>query len=257
MTIAFPIPGALTLSHEIIPYEQIASFYDEGFITEVLFPIKSGKEATVYCARAHPSRCESYYALKLYRPLAHRAFRNDALYQEGRFARETREVRAMRTKTRKGRMFQFGSWLAHEHATLRILHKAGADVPRPFAASAHGLLLEFIGDGSTPAPMLAAIRLDPQEAGELLERLLANVAILLACNVVHSDLSAYNILYWRGRAVIIDLPQAAGAAVNPNARMLLARDVANLCRYFARQGVRRDACAIADDLWERHMNAAL
>jgi RIO kinase 1 len=257
MTLAFSIPGALTLSHEIIPYEEIASFYDEGFITEVLFPVKSGKEATVYCAKAHPGRPEYYYALKLYRPLAHRAFRNDALYQEGRFGQETREVRAMRTKTRKGRMFQFGSWLAHEYATLQILHEAGAGVPRPFAAGAHGLLLEFIGDGITPAPMLAAIRLEAQEARQLLERLLANVAILLACNVVHGDLSAYNILYWRGRAVIIDLPQAADARVNPNARTLLARDVANLCRYFARQGVPADCCAIADDLWERHMNAAL
>jgi len=257
MTDAFSIPGVLTLTDDIIPYEEIASFYDEGFITEVLFPIKSGKEATVYCAKAHSDRPEKYYALKLYRPLAHRAFRNDAIYQEGRFGRETREVRAMRTKTRKGRMFQFGSWLAHEYATLQILHESGAGVPRPVAAGARGLLLEFIGDGNAPAPMLAAIRLDPQKASQLLERLLTNIAILLSCNVVHGDLSAYNVLYWRGRPVIIDLPQAADARVNPNARMLLTRDVANLCRYFAKQGVRRDSCAIADELWARHMNARL
>jgi RIO kinase 1 len=257
MTQSFFIPGALTLAHDTIPYDEIASFYDEGFITEVLFPIKSGKEATVYCAKAHPGRRERYYALKHYRPLAHRGFRNDALYQEGRFGQETREVRAMRTKTRKGRMFQFGSWLAHEYATLRILHEAGAHVPRPIAAGSHGLLLEFIGDAAAPAPMLAATRLGPREANRLLDHLLANVAILLACGVVHGDLSAYNVLYWKGRAVIIDLPQAADARVNPNARMLLGRDVANLCRYFARQGAPRDPCAIADELWDRHMNAKL
>jgi RIO kinase 1 len=257
MTDAFSFPGALTLTHNTVPYEEIASFYDEGFISEVLFPIKSGKEATVYCAKAHLDRPERYYALKLYRPLAHRGFRNDAVYQEGRFGRETREVRAMRTKSRKGRAFQFQSWLAHEYAMLQLLHKAGADVPRPVAAGAHGLLLEFVGDGDTPAPVLAAIRLEAGEARQLFERLLANVAILLACDVVHGDLSAYNVLYWRGRAVIIDLPQAADARVNPNARMLLARDVANLCRYFARQGVPCDSCAIADELWDRYMNATL
>jgi RIO kinase 1 len=257
MTNAFSIPGVFTLTHDTVPYEEIASFYDEGFIAEVLFPIKSGKEATVYCAKAHPDRPERYYALKLYRPLAHRAFRYDAFYQEGRFGRETREVRAMRTKTRKGRIFQFDSWLAREYAMLQILHDAGADVPRPIAAGAHGLLLEIIGEGSTPAPMLAAIRLPPSEACRLFERLLGNVTILLACNLVHGDLSAYNVLHWQGRPVIIDLPQAADARVNPNARMLIERDIANLCRYFARQGVPRDSCAIANELWDRHMNAML
>jgi RIO kinase 1 len=257
MTDAFSIPGALTLTHDIVPYELIASFYDEGFIAEVLFPIKSGKEATVYCARAHPDRPEKYYALKLYRPLAHRGFRNDALYQEGRFGHETREVRAMRTKTRKGRIFQFYSWLAHEYAMLQILHKAGADVPRPVAAGAHGLLLEFIGEDSTPAPMLATVRLAPGEARHVFERLLGNIAILLARNLVHGDLSAYNVLYCQGRPVIIDLPQAADARVNPNARMLLERDVVNLCRYFARQGEPRESCAIADELWDRYVNATL
>jgi RIO kinase 1 len=247
----------LTLTHAIVPYEEIASFYDEGFITDVLFAVKSGKEATVYCAKAHPGRPEKYYALKHYRPLALRAFRNDAVYQEGRFGRETRDVRAMRTKTRKGRIFQFGSWLAHEYATLRVLHEAGADVPRAIASAANGLLLEFVGEGDVPAPMLAAVRLEPDEADQLLKRLLANIAILLARDVVHGDLSAYNVLYSQDRPVIIDLPQAVDARVNSNAGVLLARDVANICRYFARQGVSCDPVGIADDLWNRYTHAEL
>ncbi len=74
MNHAFLIPGAVKLTHDIVPYEEIASFYDEGLIADVLFPIKSGKEATVYCAKAHPGQPEAYYALKLYRPLVHRSF---------------------------------------------------------------------------------------------------------------------------------------------------------------------------------------
>lgn len=257
MNHAFLIPGAVKLTHDIVPYEEIASFFDEGLIVDVLFPVKSGKEATVYCAKAHPDQPDKYYALKLYRPLAHRAFRNDAIYQEGRFSRPTREVRAMRTKTRKGRVFQFASWLTHEYAMMRVLHAAGADVPRPINVGANSLLIEFVGDDGTPAPTLGAIRLDPLEAGHVLERLLDNVATMLAHHVVHSDLSAYNVLYWQGRPVIIDFPQAVDARVNPNAQMLLARDVANVCRYFARQGVDCDAVAIADELWGRYMRAKL
>ena len=149
MNHAFLIPGALTLTQDIVPYEEIASFYDEGFITNVLFAIKSGKEATVYCAEAHAGRPERYYALKHYRPLAHRAFRNDAVYQEGRFGRETRDVRAMRTKTRKGRIFQFGSWIDHEYAMLLRLHAAGADVPVCLVSRA----CDMTGVGETLLPL--------------------------------------------------------------------------------------------------------
>jgi RIO kinase 1 len=249
--------GELTLTHGIVPYEEIASFYDEGFITDVLFAIKSGKEATVYCAEARAGRPERYYALKHYRPLAHRAFRNDAIYQEGRFGRETRDVRAIRTKTRKGRMFQFGSWIGHEYAMLGRLHEAGADVPRPIAAGSHGLLLEFIGDEGVPAPMLATVRLDSAGAGDLLQRLLDNIAAMLALHIVHGDLSPYNVLYWQGRPVIIDFPQATDARVNPSAPMLLGRDVANVCRYFARHGADCDPVETAGELWDRYMDARL
>ena len=245
------------MPNPLVPYKDIASFYDEGFIVDVLFAVKSGKEATVYCAKAHPDRAEAFYALKHYRPMAERAFRNDAVYQEGRFGRETRAVRAMRTKTRKGRMFQFGSWLSQEFATLGRLHAAGIDVPRPFAAGDTGLLIEFIGVGQAAAPMLSSVRLDRTEAEPLFERLLRNITAMLAHDIVHGDLSAYNILYSDGAPVIIDVPQAIDARINPNARDLLTRDVTNVCSYFARQGVSRDPATIVDELWDRYARAKL
>ena len=115
----------------------------------------------------------------------------------------------------------------------------------------------FCGNGDVPAPMLATIHLDAGEAERVLERLLDNIATLLARHVVHGDLSAYNVLYWQGQPMIIDFPQAVDARVNPNACLLLARDVASLCRYFARQGVACDPVDIADDLWRRYMHARL
>ena len=219
--------------------------------------MKSGKEATVYCAKAHPDRPEQYYALKYYRPQAQRAFRNDAIYQEGRHAHETRAVRAMRTKTRKGRAFQFSGWLAHEYSILQTLHGAGVDVPRPFVLGSHGLLIEFVGDDTRAAPMLGAVRLSRAEAQQLFDRLLENITTMLAHHVVHGDLSAYNVLYHDGRPVIIDLPQAVDARTNQNAQMLLTRDIANVCGYFKRQHVDCDPEAIAADLWDRYSRAKL
>jgi RIO kinase 1 len=250
-----PMMETATVSFEHVAYEQIASFYDEAWIADVLFPVKSGKEATVYCCRAHPSRSHDYFALKLYKPLAHRTFRDDAVYQEGRFGRETRAVRAMRKKTAKGRVFQFSNWIEHEFATLKMLFEAGADVPRPFAISANAILLEFLGDGDRAAPPLSTVRLPPEQTAPLLDQARRNIEIMLSRNVVHGDLSAYNVLYCGGRLSIIDFPQSVDPRFNANARSLLGRDVANMCRYFARQGAVCDPDRLAERLWDRFMRA--
>ena len=46
------------MSAELISHEEIQAFFNDGWIDEVLFPVKSGKEATVYCCRACPERGE-------------------------------------------------------------------------------------------------------------------------------------------------------------------------------------------------------
>ena len=46
------------MSAELITHEEIQAFFNDGWIDEVLFPVKSGKEATVYCCRACPERGE-------------------------------------------------------------------------------------------------------------------------------------------------------------------------------------------------------
>ncbi|MBI3967505.1 MAG: hypothetical protein HY329_17860 [Chloroflexi bacterium] len=73
----------------------------------------------------------------------------------------------------------------------------------------------------------------------------------------HTDLSAFNMLDWDGTVTIIVLPQAVDPRFNGNAFNLLAHDVDQVCRYFARQGVASDPAAITIDLWTRFVNAQL
>ena len=54
-------------------------------------------------------------------------------------------------------------------------------------------------------------------------------------NIVHGDLSAYNMLWWQGRLVIIDFPQSVDAFANPHAPDLLHRDLRNVHEWFSRQ----------------------
>jgi len=53
---------------------------------------------------------------------------------------------------------------------------------------------------------------------------------------VHADLSAYNLLWWQERLVVIDLPQAVEFTSNADAYDLLHRDVANVADWFTRHG---------------------
>ena len=91
----------------------------------------------------------------------------------------------------------------------------------------------------------------------MFKRLLWHVELMLKHNRIHSDLSAYNILYWEGKAVVIDFPQAVVALKNPHAFDLLQRDIERLCQYFDRYGVKADALALATSLWQDFMEARL
>ncbi|HIE29873.1 TPA: hypothetical protein EYP66_21600 [Candidatus Poribacteria bacterium] len=153
-------------------------------------------------------------------------------------------------RTRKAREVEHVSWIEQEFETLSLLYNAGADVPRPFAQSETAILMEYIGDEQSPAPLLRDVILAPEEVEPLFELLFENIRIWLACNRVHADLSPYNILYWDGVLKIIDFPQSVDPRVNRNAYTLLQRDIKNICRYWARYGIRRDALELANDLYE-------
>ena len=88
------------------------------------------------------------------------------------------------------------------------------------------------------------------DAGALFWRVIENLALWLRCGLVHADLSAYNLLYWRGGITAIDFPQAVDAAANPHAFDFLLRDVTNVCRHFTRYGVSVEPEPLAWDLWQ-------
>ena len=255
-------------------YAALGPFFSEGWIDDVLMLVKSGKEATVYCCRAQPSTGYDLVAAKVYRPVGvkHRrnpqaayeeadlrrsfeskvkvrTFKWDARYREGRTVTDARLRRALEKHSRMGREVQDSTWAHSEYETLSRLHAAGADVPRPLAQSGSALLMEYLGDAADPAPIIQAAALPHEQAESLFWRVIANVALWLDCGYVHADLSGYNLLYWAGRIVAIDFPQAVDARSNPHAFDFLRRDVANVCKCFGRYGVSVDPESLAWDLW--------
>src|SRR5205085_2875909 len=124
----------------------LESFFAEGLITKVLYAVKSGKEATVYCCEAHPSTGVELLAAKVYRSRNTRGFKNDAIYQEGRVILDRHARRAVQNKSRFGREVQFAMWVNYEFEALKALHEARADIPRPLARNESAILMEYLGD---------------------------------------------------------------------------------------------------------------
>ena len=215
---------------------------ERGLITELVGELKSGKEATVYLARGP----QGLLAAKLYRDAVVRAFKNDTRYREGRFVGDARIKKAIEQRSKTGVSAQQALWVMHEYRELWALFEAGLPVPKPVvgpgvddcARAGRVVLMEFIGDETGAAPRLADLRLSAAEAQDAFAQSVALLVALLKLGKVHGDFSAYNLLWWQGRVIVIDVPQTVEVRENKDAADLLERDVTSLCRSL--KGVRAD-----------------
>lgn len=179
------------------------------------------------------------------------SFRRHAIYRGG-WNVDARDRRALAAgnKSRHGQALAATLWPIQEWAYLRRAWDAGVGVPYPVERTADGVLMEFIGDhdAMVAAPKLAQARLEADALASAWSQLAASLRALTAAGLVHADLSAYNLLWWEGRLVIIDLPQVVEFTTNPDAFELLHRDVENVGGWFDRRGVPVDVDALYGEL---------
>jgi RIO kinase 1 len=240
------------------PNDPADHFLGEGFITDVIRIVRTGKEASVYLCRANRSTTgEDLLALKVYHPLDRRDFRDESIYRDGEWIKERRVRVALEKRTRFGRDIQSEVWVGREWEALGMLAEAGVAVPRPVARSEDAILMTYVGDEDDAAPQLRSVRPSADEAQDLLDQTVGAIASMLYRNVVHGDLSAYNVLVWDGAVTVIDLPQAVDPRKNRHARGLLERDVARIVDHLARFGARGSSSAITEDLYTQWQYADL
>lgn len=206
--------------------------------------LKTGKEADVHLIeRAVPGAAgpSSILAAKRYRGNEMSDFHRSAQYQEGRRMRNTRDTRAIARGSSYGRAVSAGRWAYAEFGALCAMYELGIPVPYPVQVNGTEILMEFIGDGVTAAPRLAQAHSSAAEFRELFDQVADIMLVMARAGVAHGDLSAYNLLVHHGRIVVIDLPQVVEIASNPSGFSLLHRDCVNVCAWFARKGLERDA----------------
>jgi RIO kinase 1 len=219
---------------------------DDGIIDEVLRPLKSGKEASVYIVRSGDTvRCA-----KVYKDMGQRSFQQRVTYQEGRQMKGSRQARASAKSTRFGRREQEAAWKNAEVDALYQLAGAGVRVPEPYGYFNGVLVMEMITDAEGfSAPGLGDVELTPEQAREYHAFLIGQIVRMLCAGLIHGDLSEYNVLVGPEGPVIIDLPQVVSAAGNNNARMMLMRDVNNISATLGRYAPELLATRFGEEMW--------
>lgn len=233
---------------------QLLPLLEDGLIDAVVRPLRSGKEAAVFVVRCGQElRCA-----KVYKDARQRGFRQAVVYQEGRKARNSRQMRAMEKRSRYGRREAETAWHGAEVDALYRLAAAGVRVPQPFGLFDGVLLMELITDpAGDAAPRLGDLPLTAQEALDCHARLMADVVRMLCAGMVHGDLSEFNVLLAADGPVIIDLPQVVDAAANNGARALLERDVTHLGEYLGRFAPQLQGRAYGPEIWQLYAAGAL
>jgi len=195
---------------------------NRGVLGEIHGTVQAGKESRVYWAK---SREGEDLAVKIYLTGSAEFRKGMVKYIHGdpRFEYRRGDVRSL-----------VALWASKEYRNLKQAYEAGVRVPRPIHIERNVLVMEFIGEDGRPAPLLkdSAVRAPTRLYKQVMR---AVRRLYRKAELVHGDLSEYNIMMRRGAPVVFDLSQAVSIE-HPQASTLLRRDVSNLTRWFEKAG---------------------
>jgi RIO kinase 1 len=222
----------------------------DGVIDEIVSRLKSGKEADLWLVR-HGGET---VAAKVYKAREVRNFRNNAAYLEGRQVRNTRTQRAMDKGSRFGVEASEDAWKAKEADALHTLYAAGMRVPKPVLFYEGVLLMEVVVDAEgRPAPRLIDVHVPRDQADALYAQVRTQAIGMLCVDLIHGDLSPYNVLLGWDGPVVIDFPQVIGAAHNNQAPHFFTRDLESVRGYFAAiDPALRESHGDAEEIWRAY-----
>ena len=207
------------VSSEVFDDKTLKVLYklaNQGYLQSLNGVISTGKEDNVFLGVDDD---ENNVAVKIYR-IVTLDFKklNEYIAGDPRFKSHGGNKRQLIT-----------AWTQKEFKNLSRLYKLGTRVPEPYTAKENVLVMEFLehneSDASAAVPLHKA-KLDNAE--EVFEEIIDFMDVCYnQANLVHGDLSRYNILMSYNHPYIIDLSQATLTS-HPLSRTLLERDINNI-----------------------------
>ncbi len=199
----------------------LGTLISNGIIDQVDFPVSTGKEANIFRGTT-PEK--EFVAIKIFRT-ATMTFKHIASYIEGdpRFDYGYKNRRTI-----------IEEWARKEYRNLELLHEAKVRAPSPIKCVHNVLIMEYIGDANKPAPMLKDVPLkNPQK---IFDEIVLFIKKMYAKQLVHADLSAFNVLLFRQKPYVIDVGQAV-LLDHPSSSEFLKRDIHNVLHYFKKYDI--------------------
>ena len=199
-------------------------FLSKGILNEVNGVVSAGKEARVYWGKTKEGK---ELAVKIYLTSSAEFKKGMMMYIEGdyRFKNVKHDTRSL-----------IFTWAQKEYRNLQEAARAKIRVPTPIALESNVLIMEFLGKDGVSAPTLKE---QPPDDPEKTYKLLLTYMKRLyqKAELVHGDLSEYNLITWKGKLVMFDMSQSVPTS-HPLAQFLLNRDITNVNRFFSRIGVK-------------------
>ena len=197
--------------------------------------ISTGKEGNVYIGVRGANAPEDWpqeFAIKIYKTCILK-FKDRDRYVSG-------EMRFQHKAGSRNSRKSVILWAEKEFRNLSRLNNSGIPSPRVLLVKANIIFMELITDDENkfPAPCLRDANLTLDEYRNIYKQLCFYMReIYHKCNLVHADLSEYNILIKNKMPIIIDVGQAVEQD-NMNATVFLRNDIAVITKYFKNKGVK-------------------
>jgi RIO kinase 1 len=211
---------------EVFDRRTVMTLYqmiNKGVLDSMLGVVKAGKESRIYWAKS-PTNVD--LAVKIYLTSSMEFKKSMLQYIQGdprfRIGHDYRKIVYV--------------WAQKEFRNLSEARAAGVRVPRPIYTHENIMIMEFLGKGGVPAPILKEVPKDELTL-DLYNDMMGSVSALYrACGIVHADLSEYNVMLYHGRPYLIDFGQAV-VKEHPMAEEFLRRDIWNIVKFFKKAGL--------------------
>ncbi|MFH1650000.1 MAG: RIO1 family regulatory kinase/ATPase [Candidatus Woesearchaeota archaeon] len=195
---------------------KIFKLSSQGHFDALESPISIGKEANIFSAKKGDERV----IVKIYR-VENCNFNKMREYLIG-------DYRYSRISSSRRQVVY--TWAEREFRNLMKAREA-IPVPMPRAHVENIIVMEFIGK-ERAAPQLKDA--DVKDWKKMAKTVFSYVKKLKEQNLVHGDLSEFNILVHQGTPIVIDFSQCTPFD-SPLGKELLERDIQNLLRFFKRR----------------------
>lgn len=197
-----------------------------GFLTEIDGCLSTGKEANVYYAKGANGK---EYAVKIFKTSI-LVFKDRDKYVSGEY-----RFRNGYCKSNPRKMVR--TWAEKEMRNLKRLNQAGIPSPEPHLLKSHVLVMDFLGKDGWCAQRLKEVSLNAAQLVSGYATIVIDMRRMYQeCNLVHGDLSEYNLLWHDERPVIIDVSQSVELS-HPYANDFLRKDVSNVTDYFSKKNM--------------------